>query len=202
MIGAEQLGLANEFDSIYAGIRRAFVEGHVRVQNPVLLLEHAQQIGNVPLAATMCVMGLDMLFMAGKINPFIGRVGGFLGLDSFVFPPYRVGETVHQPAPRVRDVLSDIYLFRNVIAHGQEITEEWRQPHSLVTTEGDQINYDPICKVDLMLEASLFLLTSALRRIFAEGLFNEIVDKTRWRTKLDLFEHRYKEAGGTGVPER
>jgi hypothetical protein len=202
MIHAEQLGLTNDFDSIYAGIRRAFTEGHVRIQNPVLLLEHAQQTGNIPLAATMCVMGLDMLFMAGKINPFVSRVGGFLGLNSFVFPPYRFGEaTPHQPAPRTRDVLSDTYLFRNIIAHGQEINKEWREPYSLVTTEGHQINYDSICKVDLMLEASMFLLTTALRRVLTEGLFDDIVDKARWRPKLNLFEHRYKDAGGLEIPE-
>ena len=201
MIHAEQLGLADDFDPVYAGIRRAFVEGHVRIQNPILLLEHAQQTGNVPLAATMCVMGLDMLFMAGKINPFVSRVGGFLGLDSFVFPPYVVGEAVHQPAPRVRDVLSDTYLFRNIIAHGQEITKEWREPYSLVTSEGHQINYDPLCKLDLILEASIFLLTTALRRILTEGLFDEIIDKTKWRPRLNQFEHRYKDTGGSELPD-
>jgi hypothetical protein len=202
MIHAEQLGLADNFDSIYAGIRRAFTEGHVRIQNPVLLLEHAQQIGNIPLAATMCVMGLDMLFMAGNINPFVGRVGGFLEPNSFVFPPYTLGEAVvHQPAPRVRDVLSDTYLFRNLIAHGHEITKEWREPYSLVTTDGDEINCDSICKVDLMLEATMFLLTAALRRVFIESLFDDVIDEAKWRPKLRHFEHRYKDAGGLEIPK-
>lgn len=199
-IRAEQLGLAKDFDCVYAGIRRAFTQGHVRIQNPVLLIEHAQQIGNVPLAATMCVMGLDMLFMAGKTNLFVSRIGGFLGLDSFVFPPCGESAT-HQPVPRIRDVLLDTYLFRNIIAHGQEITEEWREPYFLTTTEGHQINYDPLCKVDLMLEASLFMLTTALRRIFTESLLDDVIDKAKWRLKLNLFERRYKDAGGSEIPE-
>jgi hypothetical protein len=82
----EDQGLAY-FDAVYAGIRRAFAEKLVRLQNPVLLLEHGMQIGNVNLGSLMFVMALDMLFMAGEISPFMQRVGGFLGLDSFIFPP-------------------------------------------------------------------------------------------------------------------
>jgi hypothetical protein len=150
----------------------------------------------------MCVMGLDMLFMAGTLRPFVSRVGGFLGLNSFVFPPYTSGATdAHQPELRVRDVLRDIYSFRNIIAHGQEITEKWRMPYDLSTTEGHQINNDSFCRVELMLEASLFLLTSALRRIFTEGLYSDIVDAEKWRLKLNLFEHQYKEAGGLEMPQ-
>jgi hypothetical protein len=52
-----------------------------------------------------------------------------------------------------------------------------------------------------MLEASMFLLTTSLRRIFTEGLFDDIIDKVRWRPKLNLFEHRYKDAGGLEIPE-
>ena len=70
-----------------------------------------------------------------------------------------------------------------------------------MTTEGRQVNYNPICRVDLMLEASMFLLTTALRRIFIEGLFDDLIDKATWRLKLNLFEHRYHDAGGVEIPE-
>jgi len=35
----------------------------------------------------MFVMALDMLMMAGEKVPFIERLGGFLGPQSYVFPP-------------------------------------------------------------------------------------------------------------------
>jgi hypothetical protein len=193
-----------QFRQGYAGVRRAFTEKVVRIQNPILLLEHAQQIANIPLAATMCAMGLDMLFMAGKINPFVSRLGGFLGLDSFVFPSYGFdGQPPYQPAIGVRDVVTDVYAFRNIIAHGHEIPETpWRKPQELLTTEGHAINYEPIRRVDLMLEASIFFLTTALRRIFAEDLFDDVADTSKWRARLNVYEHRYKDAGGAEIAEQ
>lgn len=201
LLRTERLGLERDFDKVYAGVRRAFMEKVVRIQNPILLLEHAQQIGNPPLAATMCTMGLDMLFMAGKINCFVSRLGGFLGLDTFVFPSYGFdGEPSHQPAVRVGEVLADLYAFRNLIAHGHEIPETpWRQTQPMLTTEGHSINYEPICRVDLMLESSLFLLTMALRRVFIEDLFDEVADSRKWRAKLNVYEHRYRDAGGAEI---
>jgi hypothetical protein len=80
-IRLEQQGLEQDFDAIYRGVRRAFTEKIVRLQNPILLLGHGAQICNVTLGALMFVMALDMLFMAGEIGPFLRRVGGFFGLD-------------------------------------------------------------------------------------------------------------------------
>jgi len=203
LLCAEKLGLAGDFDRVYGGVRRAFTEKVVRIQNPILLLEHAQQIGNIPLAATMCSMGLDMLFMAGKINPFVSRLGGFLGLDTFVFPSYGFdGEPPHQPAVRVKEVLADVYAFRNIVAHGHEIPTTWCQPQELLTTEGHSVNYEPICRVDLMLESSLFLLTKALRAIFTEDLFEDVADTSKWRAKLRVYEHRYKDSGGAEISDK
>jgi hypothetical protein len=79
--------LQKDFDAVYGGISRAFTEKVVRLQNPILLIEHGMQTGHVNLGALMFVMGLDMLFMAGEADNFMKRVGGFLGVDSYVFPP-------------------------------------------------------------------------------------------------------------------
>ena len=49
----EDQGLAQHFDAVYASIRRAFAEKLVRLQNPLLLLEHGMQIGNVYLSSLM-----------------------------------------------------------------------------------------------------------------------------------------------------
>jgi hypothetical protein len=40
------------------------------------------------------------------------------------------------------------------------------------------------------------MLTTSLRRIFVENLFDEVKETDKWRTKMRLYEHRYQEAGG------
>src|ERR1019366_7216439 len=44
---AEDQGFAHDFEAIYDGVKRAFTERIVRLQNPILLLEHGMQIDNV-----------------------------------------------------------------------------------------------------------------------------------------------------------
>jgi hypothetical protein len=191
----EQQGLTEHFDAVYSGIRQANARHLVRLQNPVLLLEHGQQTGNVYLSTLMFTMGLDMLFMAGEIRPFIQRVGGFLGVDSFIFPPEALMQ--RQPNPTVRQVLRDLYELRNTIAYGQEIPKHpYREKYSLMSTGGHQINQVSFSYVNLMHEASLFMLTTALRRVFTEGLFAVVANQQLWRRKLTVYERRYKEAGG------
>ncbi len=75
LISAEKLGLAKDFDAVYAGISRAFTENVVRFQNPVILLEQGMQTGHVSLGTLMFVMGLDMIFMAGGIDNFHKALG-------------------------------------------------------------------------------------------------------------------------------
>jgi hypothetical protein len=190
----ERQGLGH-FDAVYAGIRRAFAEKLVRLQNPILLLEHGMQIGNVNLGSLMFVMALDMLFMAGEISPFMQRLGGFLGLDSLIFPPNSLRN--YQPKTTVREVLNDLYDFRNIIAHGQEIPKQpYREKHDFISTGGQRINHDDHCYAELMLESGLFMLTTALRKVFTEGLFEDVAHPEKWRLKMKIYEHRYREAGG------
>lgn len=183
------------FDAVYTGIQRAFAEKLVRIQNPILLLEHGMQIGNANLGTLMFVMGLDMLFMAGKISLFIQRLGGFLGLDSLIFPPDSLMK--YQPTTTVREVLNGLYDLRNIIAHGQEIPKQpYREKHDLISTGGQRINHDDRYYAELMLESGLFMLTTALRKIFTEGLFEDVADPDKWRHKMKIYEHRCKETGG------
>ena len=74
--------------------------------------------------------------------------------------------------------------------------EPFRQNHDLISTEGERINYDDYYGAELMLESALFMLTTALRKIFLEGLVNEVKDLSRWRAKMRLYEHRYAKTGG------
>src|SRR5262249_14269477 len=101
------------------------------------------------------------------------------------------------PRTIVRDVLRDLYELRNIIAHGQEIPKQpYREKHDLVSTDGHRINHADYYYAELMLESGLFMLTTALRKVFTEGLYQDVADPEKWRLKMRLYEHRYKEAGG------
>lgn len=183
------------FDAVYGGVRRAFAEELVRLQNPIVLLEHGMQTGNVHLGSLLFVMALDMLFMAGEISPFVRRLGGFLGPDALIFPSDSLMN--YQPKTVVREVLNDLYRFRNIIAHGQEIPKKpYREKHDLISTGGQRINHSDYLYAELMLESGLFMLTTALRRIFTEDLVADVADPTKWRDKMKIYERRYKDAGG------
>jgi hypothetical protein len=203
LIKLEDRGVTKDFDAVYAGVMRAFAEKVVRIQNPILLVEQGMQTGNPYLAEMMFVMGLDMLFMAGDIDSFMKRLGGFLGLDSFVFPELSVMGTGIQPSTIVRDVLYEVYGLRNIIAHGQEIPESpYRKPIDLVGVNGERINYVDYARANLLMECALFMVTTTLRRIFTEGLIDEVKAPEKWRHKLMLYEHRYKDANGPDTSKR
>jgi hypothetical protein len=133
--------------------------------------------------------------LAQRSRQIVRRVGGFLGVDSFVFPP--VSSQNIQPSTVVREVLSDVYDFRNTIAHGLEIPKvPFRERCDVIATDGQRINYEDCCRIDLLLESALFMLTTCLRRMFVENLFDEVKDVEKWRLKMRLYAHRYKNSGG------
>ncbi len=79
----------------------------------------------------------------------------------------------------------------------QEIPEApYRRTRDLLDTSGERINFEDYYYSELMLESALFMLTTMLRRIFVEGLFDEVRDPEKWRLKMKLYEHRYEETGG------
>lgn len=185
-----------DFDSIYAGIRWSFTKKIIRLQNPVLLLEHGQQLDNPYLSALLFVTALDMLFMAGEISRFVPRLGGFLGADSQIFPAWGA-PIAHQPNVTVREVISDLYEFRNIIAHGQEIPKRpYLEAYNLISTAGCQINQVPFYYANLMAESGLFLLTAALRKVFTERLFEVVSDTEKWRLNMKVYERRYSGSSG------
>jgi len=186
-IGAfEKQGFATDFETVYTGVRRAFDEKILRLQNPILLLEHGQQIGNVPLSALFWVLGLDMLFMAGgSIDAFVDRISGFLGPDSFIFPVTEIFQ--QQPFPRVKDVLGDLYVLRNKIAHGLEIPKlPYRKEYHLHDTYGAVITGENYLYLHLMQESALFILCKSLRKILVEGFVDDVKDDSKWKLRLKI----------------
>lgn len=182
----EDQGFEADFETVFTGVRRSFQEKILRLENPILLLEHGQQIGNVPLSALFWVMGLDMLFMAGgNIASFVDRISGFLGPDAFIFPITEVFR--QQPFPRVKDVLQDLYELRNKIAHGLEIPKQpYREPYHLLDTYGSLISGENYLYLHLIQEAALFILCKTLRRIFVDGLMDDLKDESKWKLRLKI----------------
>jgi hypothetical protein len=198
----EDVGFAQDFEAVYSLVKRAFTEKVVRLQNPILLLEHGTQIANVNLGALMFVMGLDMLMMAGGENVlFVERLGGFLGPQSHIFPPDSIMH--RQPAVKVQDVLPNLYEFRNKIAHGLEIPKRpYREKYDLCDNSGAPINQDDYYYAELMLESGLFLLTGALRKIAVEGLFDGVREEANWRIGLRLYERRWRDTATVGAQSK
>ena len=178
----EGMGLEKHFEPIYAGVQRAFTEKMIRLVNPIVLLEHGMQSDNVNISSLLCVMALDMLFMAGQTNPFLKRLGGFLGLSTFVFPP---DSWECRPSPVVAEVIGDLYEFRNIIAHGQQIpSKPYLEPYNLTCTTGPRV-IDRAYRYDqLMQESARFMLTATLRKIFIDGLVDDVKDDRTWGSKL------------------
>ena len=127
--------------------------------------------------------------------PFIKRIGGFFGVDTHIFPPDR---TSKQPSTTVGAVLNDLYGFRNIIAHGKEIpVDPYGKTYLLKDSSGCPINLIDYYYEDLMYEAGLFLLTTALRRIFVEKRVDEIIDRKTWKKQMTLYEKRYQQQCGS-----
>ena len=184
MTSLEQQGFSQDFGKVYEGVDRVFSDQIVRLQNPIILMEHGLRITDVyPLCTLFWAMGLDMLFMAGETRTFIERIKGFLGQQTLIFP-----ETCYNQSPKyqVQEVLNDLFNFRNIVAHGREIPKSpYREQHYFLDTQGSVI-YSDYFYAQLMQESALFLLCKSLRKIFVEGLVAVVKDESKWRQKLKI----------------
>jgi hypothetical protein len=181
----EEQGLQDDFDKVYQGVNRAFDERIVRLQNPILLLEHGLQTGHVYLSTLMWVMGLDMLFMAGEKVPFVDRAAGFLGASTRVSPV--VPFPNRQPRLTIGEVLGDVYELRNIVAHGREIpAKPFREKCDIVDTNGGRINTIDYHYSQVIMESALFLLARSLRKIMVDGLVDVVEDEANWKQKLKV----------------
>ncbi len=177
--------LRADFDKVYQGITRAFDQGIVRLQSPLILLEHGLQTNHVYLSMLMWVMGLDMLFMAGEKRPFVERLVGLLGAGSLVFPA--VLFTNRQPRLTISEVAGDLYELRNIVAHGREIpAKPFREQHDIRDTDGERINFHDCFHAQVLMESALFLLAQSLRKVMLDDLIDLVKDEAQWKSKLKI----------------
>ena len=184
LVRLEEQNFESDFQRVYEGVERAFQEKIVRLQNPILLLEHGMQLGNYVLSMLFFVMGLDMIYMAGEGKNFCDRVNGFLDPTTLIFPPTFAG---CQPKYHVHEVLADLYEYRSIIAHGREIPKSpFRETHDFQDVRGQPINSNDYYYGELLCESALFILCKSLHKIFVENLVDEIKNEAKWKQRIKI----------------
>ncbi len=169
---------------VVAGVQDAFSKKIVRLQNPLNLLELGEQADNVHIRILLWVTALDALLMAGNPKKFERRLYNLLGAQPFVFPG---SASLPQPRYTLCDVAGDLYELRSEIAHGKKIPKKFREEIGFEDVERNLVDgYErSYRRRQILEEAALFLLCSALRTVFTNGLTETVADAARWRDYLE-----------------
>lgn len=175
-----QLGLFVE------GTLAAVESGCVPIVNPFRFLEIGFQtaFNHRRSGAVLWMMGLDGLLAAEKQVVFSNRLQKLLGKDTRIFPEDRSGRRLTYT---VGELAANMFEFRNLIAHGKEILQKYREPIEFQFEPGD-LDYFPVVKWSrgtLMIESTVFTLIAALRTIIADGLMDRMKTQRAWKGWLD-----------------
>jgi hypothetical protein len=183
MIASEPVDFG-AISAVSTGVQEAVARRVVRLQNPLYLLEMGQQADNPHIRVLLWVAGLDALLMARNAKVFERRLFNFLGRQTFVFPAVA---DLAQPQYTLGDVVLDLYELRNTIAHGGTIHKRFRDELGFKDVGGNLIDgYNHTYqRRQILEEAALFLLCSALRRVFVNNLTGIVADTKGWRDHLE-----------------
>jgi hypothetical protein len=168
------------------GTLTALASGSVPVINPFQFFEIGLQtaFNHRRAGAVLWMMGLDALLFAEKQVRFSRRLKKLLGKDTPVFPEDWAGR---RPKYTVGEVAAGMFDLRNLIAHGKEILEKYRQPimFEFEPPELAYLNVEKWTYGTLLLESSLFTFIAALRKVIADGHIETMKDKKAWVKWLD-----------------
>jgi len=128
-------------------------------------------------------MGLEGLLGAEKQAVFSRRLQKLLGSDTRIFPQDWAGR---RPTYTVADLAADMFEYRNLIAHGREILQKYRDPIDL-QFEPKELAYlaERWSRGELMIESIAFALLASLRKVITDGLAERIKDQRTWKKWLD-----------------
>jgi hypothetical protein len=165
-------------------IQDVFRRQIVRLQNPVLLLEHGLQATNLHIRILLWTTGLDALIMANKRSEFCERIFNLLGENTRIFPQDDILN--RQPKYTVGDVADDLYELRSEIAHGREISRRFREKTGFLTENGHSVEgiFQDYQYRQVLHECAVFLLCQALRKIFLLNLADVVASERKWRERL------------------
>jgi hypothetical protein len=156
------------------------------VMNPFQFLELGFQMAmnHDRAGAVLWMMGLDGLLAAEKKEVFSRRLKKLLGEGTCILPTDCVGR---QLGYTVGGVAADMFDFRNVIAHGKEIPQKYREP-IMPSSQPGMVPYSAAEEWSygtLIIDCIAFALIAALRRVITEDLMPRIKDQRNWKRWLD-----------------
>lgn len=175
-----------ELAPLVEGTLAALESRSVPVMNPFQFLEIGLQtaFNHIRTGALLWTMGLDGLVAAEKRHRFAARLKRLLGENTPVFPEDWAGR---RPLYTVAEVAANMYDLRNLIAHGKEILEKYRQPINF-KFEPAELAHLAVKKwtyETLLSESALFTLIAALRKIITYGHMATMKDRRAWEKWLD-----------------
>jgi hypothetical protein len=102
-------------------------------------------------------------------DKLIRRIKGFLGKDTLIYPreDHLEFEFLPPDPTSVGDVIEDINIVRNCIAHGERIPDRYFAADSGRRSLNGQVNY-----ISVLDDALAFIVRETLRRILAENLLD------------------------------
>lgn len=168
------------------GTLAALQSKSTRQKNPFQFLEIGLQtaFNHYRAGALLWTVGLDGLLGAEKRDVFKARLIRLLGKDTRVFPEDAVGR---RPSYTVDSVAGKVFDWRNLIAHGKEILEDYRKPLRLEfkPAEPYDLSVEDWTKEILYCESALFMLLASLCKIITDGLLPTLGNKRAWDRWLE-----------------
>ena len=171
----------DEIAAMLDRVREAFQKPILRLQIPVWLLEQGMAAPDRHIRILLWATGLDGITRSSGTAAFAERLCQLLGPDSRIFPPDAAG---YQPKYRVAEVVQDLYLLRNEMAHGLPFHEKFRKTQGLLGDDGHSIapefadyRYDRVLE-----ECAIFLLCRSLREVLLRNLIFDAQSST-WRVQ-------------------
>lgn len=168
------------------GTLTAEESGCVPIVNPFQFLEIGLQtaVNHRRAGAVLWMMGLDGLLAAEGQVVFSNRLRKLLGKDTPIFPEDCVGR---RPTYTVAELAANMFEFRNLIAHGREILQKYREPIALQFESGDSdlLALEKWSQGTLMIESIVFALIAALRTVINDSLMERIRRQRAWKRWLD-----------------
>ena len=185
----ELLSLKNlsveELGKLIDGVRSAIEAESTESRNPFQYLEIGLQTAfhHLKAGALLWMIGLDSLLAAQGEALFASRLCRLLGADTRIFPDDRVGR---RPVYTVGGVAADIYQMRNQIAHGDRIREAYLEKSNFRfdPPEPEYLRIGECTHQSVFLEAALFALVAALRKVILDGHLELLRRPRAWKKYL------------------
>jgi hypothetical protein len=98
------------------------------------------------------------------------RIKWFLGTNTSIYAPGDIPKLLVEPSIAVGDIVDRLYEVRNFIAHGDKIPDHFFQDHLRASFNG-HVNV-----IEVLLEASSFIIRDSLIKILREGLLEQFAD--------------------------